>query len=547
MSLGLVQEEELITVKGKVVDEKGKPVADALVSESFPTQSSQGGIVEASNFHCFTDKKGEFSFSTVKMNAQLAVSKEGFATAILDNYYDNDNLVITIKEGHSESNSGKLMIKKRNLMRIVIKKDGKTIHVTNGVINKNVNMNKLNVLAKQFIANPKDDNRLPSIEEFEIEGYKNVNTTVRHVIEIEREEGASIANRDAAYGIIANAYYELRDEWCKAVFGKKYDECSEDQQYYSRQMYAMKILIPEVKYYCDLNIKINSNDMIVYMNRIDLLTGSRTTLQQDAEKHIKDTKELDDYIHYVTTDVKSRIRSAILITNPDVSQKILDDVKNTLRNHNIISVKNMIASNTDANDENMMVVDEQPEFPGGTVALLNYLRKTIKYPAECKQDSIQGRVLVSFIVDKEGFIKDAEIVRSVHQLLDAEALRVVSAMPQWIPGKNKGEAVNVKYTVPINFRLGRTNITEEWIVISATENTGIVPDPNPGGLKYAVVRANGTPGEDVITAPDKIESDIKELFDGNKESVIIRSSEDNYQKVKLVLSQYSDKHIIYLD
>lgn len=117
-------------------------------------------------------------------------------------------------------------------------------------------------------------------------------------------------------------------------------------------------------------------------------------------------------------------------------------------------------------DETFIVVEEQPEFPGGTTALLGYLAKNIKYPAECRENNIQGRVLVSFTIDKEGYIKEAEVVnheladpslaadhKPVDPLLAAEALRVISAMPQWIPGKQRGEPVNVRYTVPINFRL----------------------------------------------------------------------------------------------
>ena len=108
---------------------------------------------------------------------------------------------------------------------------------------------------------------------------------------------------------------------------------------------------------------------------------------------------------------------------------------------------------SDPDDDVFMVVEEMPEFPGGTDALLEYLRTNLKYPDECKENNIQGRVLVSFVVNKTGEIINAEVVKSVNELLDAEALRVVNSMPVWKPGKQRGEVVRVKYVVPVNFSM----------------------------------------------------------------------------------------------
>ena len=103
------------------------------------------------------------------------------------------------------------------------------------------------------------------------------------------------------------------------------------------------------------------------------------------------------------------------------------------------------------------VVEKMPEFPGGVQELLGFLSKTIKYPAEAEKAGKQGRVIATFVVRKDGSISDARVVKSVDPLLDAEALRVINAMPAWIPGTQSGKPVNVKYTVPISFRLdGKT-------------------------------------------------------------------------------------------
>ena len=115
-----------------------------------------------------------------------------------------------------------------------------------------------------------------------------------------------------------------------------------------------------------------------------------------------------------------------------------------------------------------MAADELPEFPGGTVSLLEYLRKNIKYPALCRENNVQGRVVVSFIIDTDGTITDAEVVRSVDPLLDAEALRTISQMPAWKPGKKDGNIVKVKYSVPINFRLDASTArpsSPQWIFV----------------------------------------------------------------------------------
>lgn len=100
-----------------------------------------------------------------------------------------------------------------------------------------------------------------------------------------------------------------------------------------------------------------------------------------------------------------------------------------------------------------IVVEEMPEYPGGTQALLEYLRSNINYPKNCMENKIQGRVLVTFVVNKDGRIVEPKVVKSVDPELDAEALRVINGMPAWTPGKQKGETVRVQYTVPVNFRL----------------------------------------------------------------------------------------------
>ena len=99
------------------------------------------------------------------------------------------------------------------------------------------------------------------------------------------------------------------------------------------------------------------------------------------------------------------------------------------------------------------VVEEMPSFPGGQGALMQYLASNIKYPVVAQENGVQGRVIVSFVVERDGSISDVKVARSVDPSLDREAQRVVKSMPKWKPGKQNGSAVRVKYTVPVVFRL----------------------------------------------------------------------------------------------
>ena len=100
------------------------------------------------------------------------------------------------------------------------------------------------------------------------------------------------------------------------------------------------------------------------------------------------------------------------------------------------------------------VVEQMPEFPnGGMAGLMQYLSKNIKYPTIAQENGTQGRVTVQFVVNRDGSIVDAKVLRGVDPYLDKEAIRVISSMPKWQPGMQRGKAVRVKYTVPVMFRL----------------------------------------------------------------------------------------------
>lgn len=120
----------------------------------------------------------------------------------------------------------------------------------------------------------------------------------------------------------------------------------------------------------------------------------------------------------------------------------------------VLKAKEVIAQEVPKEEEKVFdVVEQMPSFPGGPQALFEYLSKYIKYPAVAEENGVQGRVIVTFVVERDGSITDVKVIKSVDPSLDKEASRVVRGMPHWIPGKQNGSAVRVKYTVPVTFTL----------------------------------------------------------------------------------------------
>ena len=111
---------------------------------------------------------------------------------------------------------------------------------------------------------------------------------------------------------------------------------------------------------------------------------------------------------------------------------------------------------TSTTEEALQVCDQMPEFPGGQQAMMKFISENLKYPVAAQENGIQGRVICQFVINRDGSVVDVIVVRSAgDQYLDNEAIRVIKSMPKWIPGKQKGKPVRVKYTIPINFHLDK--------------------------------------------------------------------------------------------
>lgn len=147
-----------------------------------------------------------------------------------------------------------------------------------------------------------------------------------------------------------------------------------------------------------------------------------------------------------TQDKPFKVKETTTVVSEDEAMNI-DDFKGGSKHTNI----NM--QTTSVEEGIYDVVEEMPSFPGGQAELMSYISKNIKYPVEAQTNKIQGRVICTFVVERNGSISNINIIKSVDSSIDNEAIRIIKSMPLWIPGKNKGEAVRVKYSLPIIFRL----------------------------------------------------------------------------------------------
>ena len=133
---------------------------------------------------------------------------------------------------------------------------------------------------------------------------------------------------------------------------------------------------------------------------------------------------------------------------------VLVDVKEKKFETNVIDYDPYLQDSPPVDpDQIYVMVENMPEFPGGILALRKWIKSNVKYPEKARKKGITGRVYIGFVINKEGKIEEAKILRSIDPALDREALRVVCSMPDWKPGKQKGKSVKVSYTFPISFYL----------------------------------------------------------------------------------------------
>ena len=262
-----------------------------------------------------------------------------------------------------------------------------------------------------------------------------------------------------------------------------------------------------------------------------VLVDSKGGYQYGAEGAMKEGS-LEEVANYVN-DRRKESNSAgngahfkvQLVADEDAPQESVDKLKEALRKIYVLQInyRKEGANNKGDSDEVFQVVEKMPQFPGGMGELMNYLTKNVKYPKAAMKDSIQGRVIVQFVISKTGKVTNPSIMRSVSPELDAEAIRVVSSMPLWAPGEQRGVPVNVKFTLPIQFRLASPNGVmrkeaekivrpNELTVMGQTkvENKLVTKDSEGRVLSETMLPANATK-EEIDAARRKVVEEIKNV------------------------------------
>lgn len=141
------------------------------------------------------------------------------------------------------------------------------------------------------------------------------------------------------------------------------------------------------------------------------------------------------------------------LTETKVAISIADVKGNDEANGKDIADLKQVVTQAEEEDQVFEMVEQAPQFPGGQTELLKYIAEHMRYPTIAQENGTQGRVICQFVVGKDGQVRDVDVVRSLDPYCDKEAIRVIKTMPRWIPGKQNGKAVSVKYTVPIMFKL----------------------------------------------------------------------------------------------
>lgn len=308
------------------------------------------------------DDKLRFSSTDAEMSVRLPEPASKFVAMPFPHILRviGDDEVIS----DEDRKDGEMIIRRRNLMTIQINRNNE-IYVKSGIMARTVTVDKLKDLARQFIQNPDNDSRLPVIEDYEIEGYGTVQTTVKHVFSLDYDRSASSAVLNDVRYELQKAYNELRDELCLSRFGKNYDQCTDSQQQFARGMYANKIseayprsydaegnLIqtqvrsaaanPELaktnKVNKDLRIRVKGAPAWLYVSTVlfDNENGQDRFRSETTPKQIS-LDGLDDYIDQAISD-GMKIRKVRLSMQPDVPMGPIIDLKETVRNRMLLNL-----------------------------------------------------------------------------------------------------------------------------------------------------------------------------------------------------------------
>ena len=453
-----------------------------------------------------------------------------------------------------------MIIRQRNVMSIHINKNNE-IYVKNGLIARTVTIDEIKDLAKQFIQNPDNDSRLPVIEDYEIEGYGTVQTTVKHIFSLEYDRATSSAVWSDVKYELYKAYNEVRDEVCLSKFGKHYDQCTDSQQKFARGMYAMKISEAQPRAYDaegnlikkevrsaaanpelaktnkvnkDLRIRVYDNParLSVSLALFDNDNGQDVFKRETSYKNIR-IEDLDDYIDQAISD-GMKIRYVRLEIHPDVPMGPIIDLKETIRNRmllNIVQEGYRPVTGTGIFDYNEIFLFVQAQGISAEKIKVRHLENG-------DDEYVFGTQTRHFELNElEDYLDAPDLTKE-----DIQVVTVTVWPDAPLETRNEVQKIlrrkqlhNVSYRNPspiINEIVSTSTEESDWIGVevlsTASEQYGV--DCFGGDFKDA----------DPV---ENLEKAVKDLFTGKRRYFVIPYSEDNYKKLRKTIAKYPDKKV----
>ncbi len=360
----------------RVVDESGNPISSAVVGpieEGVDVTTASGVVIPGPPRGVYrgsmTDRNGCTTLERFYAGGTVQVSCYGYQTKEQTIDPDGKETVVVLKKSANPDSEEGMFVKQRDLMQIWVNKNNE-IHVKNGLLNRTVTVSEIKDLTKQFIQNPDNDSRLPEHVDYDTDmpEFGTISTTVRHIISLDYDRSSSAGTINNIKYELSKAYSELRNEVCMKKFGTGYDDCTEDQQRYSRMVYSMKIsdnypvdymydsngmlinggyeqgkgaaALPDQvktnKVNKDLRIKVSNNPVRYYASTVlfEQEEGQEHLLSESTPQQVSLDK-LDDYIDQAVSD-GLRIRYVRFAVHPDVPIGAVVDTKYIIRNRKLL-------------------------------------------------------------------------------------------------------------------------------------------------------------------------------------------------------------------
>lgn len=475
-----------------------------------------------------------------------------------------DDEVVSEELSRESLEKNVMLIRQRNVMTIQINKLN-DIYVKSGITARVVPVDEIKDLAKQFIKNPDNDPRLPEIVDYDMEGYGTVQTTMKHIFSLQYDRATSAAVWCDVRYELQKAYNEVRDELCIGKYGKDYNNCSDSEQSFARGMYPMKISEAQPKSYDregnlietevrsaaislqqaekntvnkDLRIRVYENPAWLSVSTVtyDNENGQDVFKKETGHKRIR-LEGLNDYIDQAISD-GMKIRYVRLEINSDVLMGVISDLKETIRHRmllNVIQDGYWPVASTNTYDYNEILICVQAQGILGEKLKCHHLENGLdEYVFGTTMRPLELNELEAFL-DAPDFVKEdiqtvtlmvwpdapIETRSEVEKILQKKEIRYITYRnPSALLGKNAYSPQAEEY---------------KWIGVEILQT-----DSEEYGVHYI---------EGDIDNADpvrKLESAVKDLFNGKRKYFAIPYSEDNLKKVKTVIGRYPNKKVNWM-